>query len=90
MTTATCCLIQRIDRSAGAVTRKDEKCYASGMTTLQTQLPYLAPSQLTHALRSTGYAVLRPADVAALAGCGIDELDSLVPSWARRSSTSRA
>jgi hypothetical protein len=83
VTTPAGCLIQRIDRSAGAVTRKDEKCYASGMTTLQTQLPYLAPSQLTDALRSTGYAVLRPADVAALAGCGIGELDSLVPSWDR-------
>jgi len=47
------------------------------------QLPYLEPSQLTDALRSTGYAVLRPADVAALAGCGLDELDSLVPSWDR-------
>jgi len=55
------------------------------MTTQQTspQLPYLEPSQLTEALRSTGYAVLRPRDVAALAGCGIDELDSLAPSWDR-------
>ncbi|MDT1838112.1 hypothetical protein FPK49_28790, partial [Acinetobacter baumannii] len=55
------------------------------MTTLQTtpQLPYTEPSQLTDALRSTGYAVLRPGDVARLAGCGIDELDTLMPSWDR-------
>ena len=55
------------------------------MTTQHTSspLPYLEPSQLTHALRSAGYAVLRPRDVAALAGCGIDQLDTLVPSWDR-------
>jgi hypothetical protein len=46
-------------------------------------LPYLAPSHLTDALRSTGYALLRPDDVAALAGCSLDELNTLVPSWDR-------
>lgn len=65
----------------GALTRQHEKCYAYRMTT--SQLPYLDPAQLTQALRSTGYAVLRPRDVAALAGCGIDALDTLVPSWDR-------
>lgn len=58
-----------------------EKCYASRMTT--SQPPYTAPSQLTDALRGSGYALLRPADVAALAGCSIAELDTLVPSWNR-------
>ncbi len=33
------------------------------------------------ALRSRGYAVLAPADVAALAGVGLAELDALTPSW---------
>ena len=51
------------------------------MTT--SQPPYTAPSQLTAALRDSGYALLRPSDVAALAGCGIAELDTLVPSWNR-------
>ena len=32
-------------------------------------LPYLDPSHLTAALRDTGYALLRPDDVALLAGC---------------------
>ena len=51
------------------------------MTT--SQPPYTAPSQLTDALRGSGYALLRPADVAFLAGCSIAELDTLVPSWNR-------
>ncbi|MEO5962511.1 MAG: 2OG-Fe dioxygenase family protein, partial [Thermomonas sp.] len=33
------------------------------------------------ALRNLGYAVLAPADVAALAGVGLAELDALTPSW---------
>jgi len=48
-----------------------------------SQLPTTAPSQLTDALRSSGYALLRPEDVAGLAGCSIAELDTLVPSWDR-------
>jgi hypothetical protein len=48
-----------------------------------SQLPTTAPSQLTHALRSSGYALLRPEDVAGLAGCSIDQLNTLVPSWDR-------
>jgi hypothetical protein len=43
--------------------------------------PYTDPSQLTGALRTDGYALLRPADVAALAGCSLDELNALAPSW---------
>lgn len=48
-----------------------------------TQPLHTAPSQLTATLRSSGYALLRPADVAGLAGCSLAELDSLVPSWNR-------
>ena len=58
-----------------------EKCYANWMTT--RELPYTAPSQLADAIRSGGYALLRPLDVAALAGCSLGELQSLVPSWDR-------
>ncbi len=47
------------------------------------ELPYTDPSQLTDALRSEGYALLRPLDVAHLAGCSLDELQALVPSWDR-------
>jgi hypothetical protein len=43
---------------------------------MMTPLP-----QLIHTLRSAGYALLKPADVASLAGCTLDELNSLVPSW---------
>ena len=46
-------------------------------------LPTTAPSQLTQTLRSSGYALLRPADVAGLAGCSLAELDALAPSWNR-------
>ena len=46
-------------------------------------LPYLDPSHLTTALRDTGYALLRPDDVALLAGCSLQELATLVPSWDR-------
>jgi len=51
------------------------------MTTPQP--PYTDPSRLTDDLRSTGFALLRPLDLARLAGCGIDDLDSLAPSWNR-------
>ena len=47
------------------------------------ELPYTAPSQLADALRSEGYALVRPLDVARLAGCTLDELQALVPSWDR-------
>ena len=46
-------------------------------------LPYLDPSHLTAALRDTGYALLRPDDVALLAGCSLQALATLVPSWDR-------
>ncbi len=46
-------------------------------------LPYLDPSHLTATLRDTGYALLRPDDVALLAGCSLPELATLVPSWDR-------
>jgi len=47
------------------------------------QPPYNDPSQLTDALRSTGFALLRPADLAQLAGCSLAELDALAPGWDR-------
>lgn len=46
-------------------------------------LPYLDPSHLTATLRDTGYALLRPDDVALLAGCSLPDLATLVPSWNR-------
>jgi len=46
-------------------------------------LPYLDPAQLKAGLRNTGYALLRPDDVALLAGCSLLDLDALVPSWDR-------
>jgi hypothetical protein len=46
-------------------------------------LPYLDPSHLTATLRDTGYALLRPDDVALLAGCSLADLATLVPSWDR-------
>jgi hypothetical protein len=39
------------------------------------------PAHLVAALRGDGYAVLRPQDVCALAGCAPAELAALVPSW---------
>jgi hypothetical protein len=56
-----------------------EKCYASKMTT--SQPPYSDPAHVVDALRTDGYALLRPQDVAALAGCSLDELQALAPSW---------
>jgi len=46
-------------------------------------LPTTAPAQLADALRVDGYAVVRPQDVALLAGCTLAELDALAPSWDR-------
>ncbi|WLI88207.1 2OG-Fe dioxygenase family protein [Massilia sp. R2A-15] len=44
-------------------------------------LPFTDPSELAHDLRTAGYALLRPLDVAALAGCSIGDLNALVPAW---------
>jgi hypothetical protein len=43
--------------------------------------PYTERQQLTRALSSAGYALLRPADVGALAGCTVADLDQLAASW---------
>jgi hypothetical protein len=43
--------------------------------------PFNDVAQLGDALRTSGYALLRPADVASLAGCSLADLDTLVPSW---------
>jgi hypothetical protein len=51
------------------------------MTT--SQPPYSDPSRIVDALRTDGYALLRPQDVARLAGCSLDELQALAPSWDR-------
>ena len=45
--------------------------------------PFTNPAQVAQQLRSAGYALLRPGDVAALAGCSIADLDALAPSWDR-------
>jgi hypothetical protein len=46
-------------------------------------LPYSSPAQLAEALRTDGFALVRPHDVAQLAGCTIDQLTALAPSWDR-------
>ncbi len=43
--------------------------------------PFTELAQLTQALRSGGYALLRPSDVASLAGCTLADLDAIAPSW---------
>lgn len=43
--------------------------------------PFTALADLAGALSSSGYALLPPSDVATLAGCGIAELNALIPSW---------
>ena len=48
-----------------------------------TALPYTAPAHLADALRNDGFALVRPQDVAALAGCTLDDLNALAPSWNR-------
>jgi hypothetical protein len=45
--------------------------------------PFTELAHLAEALRTQGYALVRPADVAALAGCTIDQLNALAPSWDR-------
>jgi hypothetical protein len=47
------------------------------------ELPYTALSRVSGSLLTQGYALLRPADVAQLAGCSLDELTTLAPSWDR-------
>jgi hypothetical protein len=46
-------------------------------------LPYTPATQLADALRTEGYALVRPQDVAALAGCTLAQLNALAPSWDR-------
>jgi hypothetical protein len=46
-------------------------------------LSYTSPAQLADALRTGGFALVRPQDVAQLAGCTVDQLDALAPSWDR-------
>ncbi len=48
---------------------------------MTSEPPYTDPSRLVEALRGEGYALLRPADVAQLAGCSLAELQALAPSW---------
>ncbi|MES2016273.1 MAG: 2OG-Fe dioxygenase family protein [Pseudomonadota bacterium] len=43
--------------------------------------PFNAISELTSALRTSGYALLKPADVCSLAHCTLPELDALAASW---------
>ncbi|GAB3430562.1 2OG-Fe dioxygenase family protein [Massilia solisilvae] len=45
--------------------------------------PFTPLPRIAEALRTQGYALVRPEDVAALAGCTVDELDALAPSWNR-------
>lgn len=42
---------------------------------------YTHPQSITAALRSEGYALMHPQDVAALAGCTLADLNRLIPSW---------
>ncbi|WP_426110324.1 2OG-Fe dioxygenase family protein [Massilia sp. PWRC2] len=51
------------------------------MTIPTTPTPYTDPATLAIDLQTAGYALLRPADVAALAGCSLAALDALAPSW---------
>jgi hypothetical protein len=45
--------------------------------------PFTDLPHLTEALRTQGYALVRPQDVAALAGCTLDDLGAMAPSWDR-------
>lgn len=45
--------------------------------------PFTELPRLADALRTQGYALVRPQDVAALAGCTLDELNAMAPSWDR-------
>ncbi|HEX7987238.1 MAG TPA: 2OG-Fe dioxygenase family protein [Duganella sp.] len=49
---------------------------------MTTSAPIFTPAaDAVAALRGAGYALLAPADVAALAGVPLAELDALIPSW---------
>jgi hypothetical protein len=49
---------------------------------MSTSAPiFTPPAAAAEALRSAGYALLRPQDVAALAGVPLAELNALIPSW---------
>lgn len=48
---------------------------------MTSEPPYTDPSRLVEALRGDGYALVRPADVARLAGCTLAQLQALAPSW---------
>ena len=49
---------------------------------MSTSAPiYTSPGQLTQALREHGYALLRPQDLCALAGCQAQDLAALALSW---------
>ncbi|GAB2725974.1 2OG-Fe dioxygenase family protein [Melaminivora jejuensis] len=43
--------------------------------------PYVPPCHVVQQLRDRGYAVLRPADTAAWAGCSLEQLQALEPDW---------
>ncbi|MGZ5200414.1 MAG: 2OG-Fe dioxygenase family protein [Telluria sp.] len=45
--------------------------------------PFTDPAQLGQALLAQGWALVRPEDVARLAGCTLDDLNALAPSWDR-------
>lgn len=46
-------------------------------------LPFTPSAQLAASLRDDGFALVRPQDVAALAGCTLADLNALAPSWNR-------
>jgi hypothetical protein len=48
---------------------------------MTSSLPYSDAAALPQLLKTDGYALLRPADVAALAACSLADLDALAPSW---------
>jgi hypothetical protein len=51
------------------------------MSTSLPSPPFTDPARVAEDLRTTGYALLAPIDVAALAGCSLAALDALAPSW---------
>ena len=51
------------------------------MTDSTSPTPFTDPAALAADLRGSGYALLRPAAVAALAGVTLAELNALAPSW---------
>ncbi|MCD2512046.1 2OG-Fe dioxygenase family protein [Comamonas endophytica] len=52
------------------------------MTHVTFSPPYIRPAQLAQQLRSQGYAVLSPADVAAWIGVALEQLQALCGDWA--------